>query len=99
MGVFGELRMQICNSNHDCCSTAELDNDFKNDFNDGAVDQFEEHSILNQCDQFDMRNSAPATIQMTVFHEGSDGWKGDWVKVYTSSGPTYECLYSAFLDG
>ena len=38
-------------------------------------------------------------INQTILFSGSDGWKGDWVKAYTSNGPTYECFYSAFLDG
>merc|ERR1712064_144289 len=98
MGTFGEIRMQVCNSMSECCVTSSLDNSFENDFNKGAVDQFDEHSDLNQCDQFDMKNSPGTQIRMTVFHEGSDGWSGDWVNVYTNEGQ-YQCQLSDFLDG
>ena len=44
---------------------------------EGAVDQFDEHSDLNQCDQFDMKHSPGTQIRMTVFHEGN--WKGAFI--------------------
>ena len=42
---------------------------------------------------------------LSISFLGSDGWKGDWVKVYTTDGydgtdgMIYECFYSSFLDG
>ena len=39
-------------------------------FPEGAVDIFDDHSILNECDQFDMKNSPGSSIVMTLMHSG-----------------------------
>jgi len=98
MGHFGELRAEVCNSMNECCFTSSLDNHFTDDFNQGAVDNFAEHDDLNQCDQFNMNNSPPTQIRVTLLHEGSDGWKGDWISVHTDRGQ-YQCQLTKFLDG
>ena len=41
---------------------------------EGAVDNFAEHDDLNQCDQFDMNNSPPTQIRVTLLHEGTELW-------------------------
>ena len=38
---------------------------------EGAVDNFAEHDDLNQCDQFDMKNSPSTQIRVTILHEGT----------------------------
>merc|ERR1711962_1676677 len=96
--TFGDLRMQICNGYKECCNTAELDNTFHNDFEEGALDIFDDHDILTQCDQFDMKNSAASQIIMYLVHEGSDGYQADYIKVDTDTG-YYQCNYMKFLDG
>ena len=40
-------------------------------FPEGAVDIFDDHSILNECDQFDMKNSPGSSIVMTLMHSGN----------------------------
>merc|ERR1712241_1453174 len=100
--TFGDLRMQICNGVKECCNTAELDNTFHNDFEEGALDIFDDHDILAGCDQFDMKNSAANTIIMYLVHEGSDGYKADYVNVATDAGGVeggYKCYFQKFLDG
>ena len=37
---------------------------------EGALDIFDDHDILTQCDQFDMKNSAANQIIMYLVHEG-----------------------------
>merc|ERR1712018_999558 len=95
--TFGDLRMQICNGVKECCNTAELDNTFHNDFEEGALDIFDDHDILAGCDQFDMKNSAASQIIMYLVHEGSDGYQADYIKVDTDTG-YYQCNYQKFLD-
>merc|ERR1712135_15436 len=96
--TFGDLRLEICNSLRECCTTAELDNRFENDFEKGQVDTFDDHSILNQCDEFDMKNSQGSSIMMTLMHSGSDGYQADYIQVGTDTG-TYQCNFGKFLDG
>ena len=40
-------------------------------FSEGAVDIFDDHSILNECDEFDMKNSPGNSIIMTLLHTGN----------------------------
>ena len=96
--TFGALRMQICNAFKDCCSTSKLDVPFHNDFDEGAIDSFEGSNILNECNIFDMKNSSPKLIQMSLYHEGTDGYQADWIQVGTEVG-FYKCYFSKFLDG
>jgi len=95
--TFGDLRMQICNGFKECCNTAELDNTFHDDFDEGALDFFEDHDQLTQCDRFDMKNSNPSQIVMFLIHEGSDGYQADYVQVETDTG-YYKCYFHKFLD-
>merc|ERR1712080_257884 len=96
--TFGALRLQICNAFKECCFTDKLDVRFHDDFDEGAIDIFEGHDILSTCDYFDMRNSAPQSIMMSLNHEGTDGYQSDYIKAWTDSG-YYECYFSKFLDG
>merc|ERR1711944_214733 len=95
--TFGDLRLELCNSMRECCTTAELDNRFENDFEQGAVDIFDDHSILNECDQFDMKNSPGNSIIMTLMHTGTDGYQADYIQVGTDTS-TYQCNFGKFLD-
>jgi len=95
--TFGALRMQVCNSLVECCNTGKLDNSFHDDFREGAIDYFEGESILHECSIFDMKNSPADSILIVLNHEGTDGYQGDYVKVYVDSG-YYQCYFSKFLD-
>jgi len=95
--TFGALRMQMCNSYNDCCFTSKLDEPFHDDFDEGATDIFEGYSILNECDHFDMRNSDPTSIKMSLLHEGTDGYQANYITFYTDTS-YYKCYFSKFLD-
>jgi len=95
--TFGALRLQICNSQGDCCNTAKLDNPFENDFQEGGSDEFTDSDILNQCYRFDLHSDL--SMRMTLRHEGTDGYQADSIEVYTDPNTNYRCLFSTFLDG
>jgi len=95
--TFGALRMQMCNGYNECCNTAKLDEPFHDDFDEGATDVFEGYSILSSCDHFDMKNSEPTSIRMTLLHEGTDGYQANYITYYTDT-HYYKCYFSQFLD-
>ena len=39
-------------------------------FAEGEIDIYDDHSILNTCDRFDMRNSVAQQMTMSLNHEG-----------------------------
>ena len=39
-------------------------------FSEGEIDTYDDHSILNTCDRFDMRNSVAQDLIMSLNHEG-----------------------------
>lgn len=39
---------------------------------EGALDIFDDHDILTQCDRFDMKNTNPNQLIMTLLHEGNN---------------------------
>ena len=60
----------------------------RNDFQRGALDDFEGDD-LQECRDFDLPDNDLKS--MTVFHSGTDGWGGDYVRLILESGKYYEC--------
>ena len=58
------------------CKTLDLGNHPRNDFELGALDLYD-GSLLGDCELF----PASAVTAATVFHEDTDGWRGDFVKI------------------
>ena len=58
------------------CKTPDLGNHPRNDFELGALDLYD-GSLLGDCELF----PASAVTAATVFHEDTDGWRGDFVKI------------------
>jgi len=96
--LFGQVTLDICRSPGNCCSTNVLDNPFEDNFQDGGFDVFSDVSVLGECADFEFGNPQPFEGMMILKHEGTDGYKGRYSKIYTDDNTDFKCYYVAFLD-
>jgi len=97
--LLGQVTLDICRAPGDCCSTNVLDNPFEDNFQDGGFDVFSDRNVLGECADFDIGNPEPFEGMLILYHQGTDGYKGRYAKIYTEADTDYKCYYVAFLDG
>merc|ERR1711915_738116 len=92
-GMNGGLMAEICDSQLNCCTTGELDSP-RDDFNKGFVDVFY-GSDIGLCDHFEVLSDSFLVI---LTHNGSDAWKGEYVRIILDGGIYRSCPMDTFLD-
>ena len=100
--LFGQVEFEFCitplNGTLACCNTGDLDNFFKDDFEDGEVSSFYGDN-LGGCENWQhVSGKEVKQVDMTIQHWGSDGARFDWVKVFSDQG-FFKCYFHKFLDG
>ena len=68
MSVGGNIYLEVCSSDNECCKTDELDNPFKDDFDPGTTSRFTS-DILGDCWEFDLGQTQD-DVGMTIEHKG-----------------------------
>ena len=91
----GQLDIKVCGYQH-CCFTTHLDNDDTN-FERGDLDVFAGPGAIVQCNEFLISDEPYGPVEVTVFHEGTDGITLDYVSVRTDIG-LLNCPINANLD-
>lgn len=100
MGPFGNLDIELCGNGPQKCCRGTLDNAFHDDFNPGLISSFSGDG-LGDCNGFEMGSKSDWTDGfMTLFHEGFDGGKFDWVTMTTDldNGLTVYCEFNDFME-
>ena len=87
-----DLSFEICNSKGNCCFF-KVANFPYNQYEKGLVENFK-YGQLKRCRNFEIGDLK----SMRVDHYGEDGWQGEYVKLFTDSGPDYYCPIHKFLD-
>lgn len=90
MGAFGSLEVEICGNGPESCCRGTLDNLFTDDFNPGQVSTFEGDG-LGDCNGFELGSGNNWRNFMTVYHEGPDSGKFDWIAMKTDLGVEILC--------
>ena len=85
-----DLSFEICNSNGNCCFF-KVANFPYNQYEKGLVENFK-YGQLKRCRNFEIGDLK----SMRVDHYGEDGWQGEYVKLFTDSGPDYYCPVHKF---
>merc|ERR1712226_1243814 len=82
-----------------CCSIVNMAGFKEGFFTEGQIDDFSGDDMLEDCYNYSLSQlSNPADLDITVYHEGSDGGALDWIEVSTNKA-TIRCTLGAFLDG
>ena len=90
----GQLDIKIC-GDISCCFIQHLDNGEIN-FEAGTVDRFDGAGGLLECHEF-IIGTETGPMEVTLFHEGTDGIKLDSVSIETTS-RTKRCSVGVKLD-
>ena len=94
-GTDSPISMKICNGGT-CCETGVLDSP-GSDFDHGQLNTFQGNQ-LRTCEGFVTSSNPTVTIQI----KGSDGWKGQYVKIELNKNQRHElstlCPISSWLD-
>jgi len=100
MTLLGQVNVKVCGGvpGSSCCSVVNI-GDFDNGrFNQGVIDDFAGKHQLEDCYNYDLAKvSSPADLNVTVYHEGSDGGQLDWIEVHTES-KTVRCYLGVWMD-
>ena len=100
-----DLKALICYGKWgNCCWTNWLDNYWLDDFEKGKEDYYSLKEDLGDCYQkeFDRSPNDPG-LRIYLQHDGSDGWRGDWLKlsVYKHNNyriDTTRCTINFWID-
>jgi len=104
MTLFGTINVKVCGGGggvggyEPCCSVVNIANFDSGLFQQGKIDDFT-GSELEDCDNYSLSQvSDPSALDVTVYHEGSDGGQFDWIEISTNT-MTVQCRLGMFLDG
>lgn len=99
MGPFGNLDIELCGNGPQKCCRGTLDNAFTDDFNPGLISTFTGDG-LGHCNGFEMGSKSEDWTDgfMTLFHEGFDGGKFDWVSMKTDLDFEVLCEFQDFME-
>jgi len=101
MTILGQVNVKICGGapGWPCCSIVNMAGFKEGFFTEGQIDDFSGDDMLEDCYNYSLSQlSNPADLDITVYHEGSDGGALDWIEVSTNKA-TVRCTLGAFLDG
>ena len=87
-----DLSFEICNYKGNCCFFKVADFPY-NQYEKGLVETFK-YGQLKRCRNFEIEDLKSVRVD----HYGEDGWQGEYVKLFTDSGPDYFCPITKFLD-
>ena len=88
-----ELSIDIC-SKSNCCAFDILDYPY-NQFERGLIEGFT-LGQLQECQNFEVSDVGLDVLKLD--HSGSDGWRGEYVRLLLDSGLYYHCPINAWLD-
>ena len=74
--------------------TGILDDDSRDDFRKGAVDDFADPTVLGECRSADLYGPLTASLAL----EKNDGWYVDWAQFSLAGGRDYTCFFDTWLD-
>ena len=83
----------ICGTDGKCCFMANFDIPDHDDFKSGAVDIYEGADLLD-CENFHLVGFQSITLTLM----GSNGWLGEYFKIYLENGYIYDCKIEDWLD-
>jgi len=86
--------IKICDSAENCCDSASLDNQDKNDFEKSEVDTFSASSMLGNCSNINLHGDITATLSK----DGDNGWYPQWTQIHLNNGKEYICFFGLWLD-
>ena len=91
----GRIKVKICQGAR-CCYTPWLDDPNKDDFEKCNVDDFS-LDLIGTCQDFTL--SLAEQVSVKLIHEGSDGWRGNFINVRTNGEKNFNCPVKKWLDG
>jgi len=104
MTLFGTINVKVCGGGggvggyEPCCSVVNIANFDSGLFQQGQLDEFT-GKALETCDNFSLSQlNNPSDLDVTVYHEGSDGAQLDWIEISTNA-MTARCGLGMFMDG
>merc|ERR1711936_831541 len=104
MTLFGTLNVKVCGGGggvggyEPCCSVVNIANFDSGLFQQGQLDDFTGQE-LEDCNNYSLSQlSNPSDLDVTVYHEGSDGAQLDWIEISTNT-MTVQCRLGMFMDG
>ena len=77
-GTDSPISMTICQDNR-CCKTGTIDSPGA-DHDQSQLNQYEEN-YLGGCKGFSLTKAPVVKLKI----KGTDGWRGDWIKIFTGS--------------
>ena len=82
--------MKICGGSPEpCCSIVNIADFDSEMFNQGQIDNYVGDHQLEDCFNYKLdKINSSAELDLTVYHEGSDGGQLDWIEVYTDISTT-----------
>merc|ERR1711910_13290 len=104
MTLFGTINVKVCGGGggvggyEPCCSVVNIANFDSGLFQQGQLDDFTGQE-LEDCNNYSLSQlSNPSDLDVTVYHEGSDGAQLDWIEISTNT-MTVQCTLGMFMDG
>merc|ERR1712038_1240667 len=104
MTLFGTINVKVCGGGggvggyEPCCSVVNIANFDSGLFQQGQLDDFT-GKALETCDNYSLSQlNNPSDLDVTVYHEGSDGAQLDWIEISTNT-MTVQCTLGMFMDG
>ena len=88
-----QITANLYGADGNCCDITNFDNPNYNDFEAGKVDIFEKATLLD-CEDFDLIGLQSMTMKII----GTDGWLGEYLKIYLDNGGHYHCKIEAWVD-
>ena len=90
----GAVYIKICQGSN-CCKTNKLDDPNVDDFELCETNDFS-NEILGSCDGFEFLSDEEKFV--TLIHEGTDGWLGEYAKISFSDQKQLHCSISGWID-
>ena len=88
----GELAFEIC-SKANCWNFTVIDYPY-DQFERGLMEGFQSDQ-LQDCELFEVYD---AELSLKLNHIGTDGWRGEYVRLLMDSGLYYHCPINVWLD-